>query len=462
MKKEKIPLNVYAAIFATGILSFSGVLIETSMNIAFPTLMKQFQLSTNTVSWMTSIYLLTISIIVPLSANLKQAFKTKTLFIFANLFFLVGLLTDALAPSFIFLLLGRVIQGLGTGIALPLMFNIIMEQVPKDQIGKMMGIGNMITGIAPAIGPTFGGMVITSIGWRWIFYIIVPLIVISLFLGIWGIQQKSELNKVKFDVLSIALIAIFFTGMIYGFSNFSNNSLFSMQVTGSILIALLALALLVYRGNHLEQPILNLKLFKNPSFSAHVTSFFIIQLLSLGNAFLLPNYIQLVNGNTAFVAGIVVLPAGAIGAVMSIVGGRLYDRLGARTPILLGTSFMLLELVIFAIFANSLSNVAISLVYILYMGGMGMILGVVMTDTLELLPEKEVPQGNAILNTVQQFAGAMGTAITSAIVAFSQTSLHSKGSVATSLGTRNAYIFLVVLALIMIILLAKFVKSGND
>ena len=154
MTKGKIPKHVLAAIFATGILSFSGVIIETSMNIAFPTLMKEFNLATNTVQWLTSIYLLTISIIVPLSANLKAHFKTKKLFITANLLYLSGLIIGACAPNFEFLLLGRIVEGLGTGIALPLMFNIIMEQVPKSRVGVMMGIGNMITGIAPALGPT--------------------------------------------------------------------------------------------------------------------------------------------------------------------------------------------------------------------------------------------------------------------------------------------------------------------
>ncbi len=156
-KTSKIPGKVYAAITATGLMSFSGVLVETAMNVAFPTLMKEFGVATNVVQWMTSIYLLVISVIVPLSAVLKSTFKTKKLFITANLLFLAGLLIDGFAPNFSLLLLGRAIQGAGTGIALPLMFNIILEQVPVDRIGTMMGFGNLITGIAPALGPTLAG-----------------------------------------------------------------------------------------------------------------------------------------------------------------------------------------------------------------------------------------------------------------------------------------------------------------
>lgn len=464
MTKEKIPKHVLAAIFATGILSFSGVIIETSMNIAFPTLMKEFNLATNTVQWLTSIYLLTISIIVPLSANLKAHFKTKKLFITANLLYLSGLIIGACAPNFEFLLLGRIVEGLGTGIALPLMFNIIMEQVPKSRVGVMMGIGNMITGIAPALGPTFGGLVVTHLGWRWIFYIMIPFILISLVLGIGGIRQKLQLREVKFDLLSMLLIAIFFIGMILGFSNLSTGNYFAFNCLGAILIALVSLGLLVYRSNRINDPVLDLNLFKNKFFAAHAIGFFLIQIISLGNAFLLPNYIQLVKGDSALIAGLVVLPAGFAGAFLAPFGGSLLDRYGARKPILIGSSFMLLELLIFTIFTSNLSNLLILFIYIFYMGGMGMMMGCVMTDALDHLEKSEVTQGNAILNTLQEFAGAVGTSTTAAFVAFAQRKAGSKGAIPTAHGTHLAYIFLLVLVLIIIAIFMKYtqVRNKND
>ena len=187
---QQISTRVFLAIIAAGIMSFCGVVVETAMNITFPTLMKQFGVSTNTVQWMTTGYLLIVAIVVPLSATLKQNFKTKSLFLCANLMFILGVVIDSIAPTFPLLLLGRMIQGLGTGIALPLMFNIILEQVPIHKIGTMMGIGTLITSVAPAIGPTFGGSVVSSIGWRYIFICLLPLLVVSLILGIFNIQQK--------------------------------------------------------------------------------------------------------------------------------------------------------------------------------------------------------------------------------------------------------------------------------
>ncbi|MCT3599966.1 DHA2 family efflux MFS transporter permease subunit [Lactobacillus amylovorus] len=456
---DKIPAKVFAAIVATDLMSFCGVIVETSMNIAFPTLMREFGVSTNVVSWMTSIYLLAISIIVPISAILKSSYETKNLFLTANVLFLLGLIVDAIAPSFVFLLLGRVIQGIATGIALPLMFNIILEQVPKSKIGTMMGVGNLITGAAPALGPTFGGIVINSLGWRWVFYLLIPFIIISLLLGLWGIQQKSELVKQKIDVPGFLLIAIFFSGAIYGFSNLSSGNI--LEIVLPLIFVVIAAILLVRRTKSLEHPLLKLDLLKNKYFAATVLGFFLIQMISLGNAFLLPNYIQLTNNSTAMTAGLLVLPAGAVGAIMGPIGGNLLDKHGARNVTLAGVYLMISELAIFAIFSRNMSNIFIMLVYILYMGGMGMILGNVMTYALSRIDKKWVTQGNAILSTVQQFAGAVGTSVTSAIVAVSQNAFHSKAGMPTAIGTQHAFIFLLIVAIIIWALFFKYVKDKH-
>lgn len=445
----RIDKRVYAAILATGLMSFSGVIVETAMNITFPTLMKEFDITTNMVQWMTSIYLLIVAIIVPLSAILKKSFATKKLFLCANLLFITGALIDALAGSFAFLLMGRAIQGIGTGIALPLMFNIILEQVPQSKIGFMMGLANMITGIAPAIGPTFGGIVVSSFGWRWVFYFLLPLLVISLLLGIWGIEQKSAIERQKIDGISFAGIAMMFSGLIFGLSNLSSGQFLSWQVGGALLFGLIGMIVLIVRSLKIAVPILNLRLFNNQAFAGHVLGFFLTQIISLGFAFLLPNYIQLVNGNSALLAGLLVLPAGFMGAFFGPFGGKLLDQYGPRKPILAGFTSCVISLVLFAAFSRQLSNMFIMLIYILYMGGMGACMGCVMTSALNTLQVKERTQGNAIMNTLQQFAGAMGTSLSATVVAQSQYHLHVGTAKATAIGTQHAFIMLLIFSLIV-------------
>lgn len=459
MREQKIPFKVILAVIATGLMSFCGVIVETSMNISFPTLMKEFNVTTSTVQWMTTIYLLVIAIIVPLSSFLKKNFKTKSLFLCANLLFILGLVIDAIAPIFPILLLGRTIQGLGTGIALPLMFNIILENVPTSKIGLMMGIGTLITAVAPAVGPTFGGLVISGLGWRYIFVILVPILIISFFLGIKNIEQKSQIQKTAFDLLSLIYLIFTFAGLIYGFSNMSN---FNLLIALSFIIGILGLIGFVTRSRKIEHPLINISILKNLKFSGHVLSFFLFQVLSLGFAFILPNYIQLVNSQSATIAGMAVLPAGVVGAIFAPLGGKILDKFGARLPILFGVTFADISLLVFTLLSRNLSTTVIVWVYILYMCGMGMSSGNIMTDGLNLLPDKNQADGNAVFNTLQQFAGATGTSIVSAIIALSQSNHSLSTKVSTAIGTQHAFIILLIIGLINLFILYKAIPSNTQ
>ncbi len=163
---------------------------------------------------------------------------------------------------------------MGTGIALPLMFNIILEQVPESKIGLMMGVGNLITAIAPAVGPTFGGVVVSSIGWRYIFVILLPLLVLSLLMGLFAIEQKSEINKAKFDLISLMLIMVTFLGLVIGFSSMGDGQVLSLKVILPIIVGILGMIILYQRSTHIENPIVNLNVLKNKGFAGHVLVFF--------------------------------------------------------------------------------------------------------------------------------------------------------------------------------------------
>src|SRR5699024_8399964 len=263
MQSKQITAKMLRAIFATGILSFCGVVVETAMNITFPTLMKEFNVTTNTVQWMTTSYLLILAIIIPLSAILKRKFKTRQLFLAANLLCTSGLIIDSAAPNFILLLTGRLIQGVGTGIALPLMFNIILEQVPQQKLGQMMGLGNLITAVAPAIVPSLGGLIISYLGWRYIFLLLLPFLILSFFLGITSIEQKYQLQQTSIDWPSFLLIISMFTTLILGLNGLGSHSFFSLPVLGLISIGILSCLALFIRSISIKAPIIQLNILKN-------------------------------------------------------------------------------------------------------------------------------------------------------------------------------------------------------
>lgn len=450
-QNNHIEKKVVGAVFATGLMSFCGVIVETAMNITFPTLMKEFSVATNTVQWMTTLYLLVVAALVPLSATFKRRFKMRPLFLTAISFFILGVVLDACAPTFWLLLLGRGIQGLGTGIALPLMFNIILEQVPKSKVGMMMGIGTMITGVAPAIGPTFGGLVVSALGWRYVFIFLLPVLIFALVLGLICIQQKTPVSAAHIDSASVLLIIVTFCSLIFGISNLGSQHLMSLSVGGALLLGLLALVAFTWRSLQLDQPIINLRLFAGNRFTVSVLAFTALQISALGLSFLLPNYIQLVNGNSALQAGLIVLPGAVLGAILGPLSGRLYDHVGAAAPLRVGGLLAIIGVAIMAICGHNLGNGLIIAAYTFFMAGMGLSYGNIMTSGLSFLDVAQQSDGNAIFNTVQQFAAALGTSVAAAVVAAGQKAAGSQ-AVGTANGTTSALIILLVLVVVELLL----------
>lgn len=453
--QRKLDAKLICSIFAAGLMSFSGVLIETAGNVTFPVLMNDFHVNMATVQWMTTGYLLVASIIMPLSAYLKRNFSSRKLFVTAAVLFICGLLIDAVANQFIFLVLGRVIQGAGAGIAIPLMFNIILERTPLDKIGLLMGIGTMITAVAPALGPTFGGLVVNTLGWRYIFIFIIPVMIISLIMGLTSITgETGQVKHTKLDVVGFISIALTFIGLIFAFSNLSTILQKPLMFISPLVIGIISLMVFIKHSLNTSNPLINIRVFKKTKFTQGITAYFIFQVNTLGLSFILPNYVQIVNHSTAMTAGLLLLTGGLVGAIMSPISGRLLDNYGAQKPIMTGAVFEIIGGLLYCIFASSLTSGKIILFYAITMLGIGLVMGDTMTASIGQLAESENTDGNGLFNMAQQFAGAVGTAIISAIMQFveqtsSQTSVTGKYIAAAQVGL----IFILMIVLIGVYLL---------
>ncbi|WLT01060.1 DHA2 family efflux MFS transporter permease subunit [Lactobacillus helsingborgensis] len=453
--QRKLDAKLICSIFAAGLMSFSGVLIETAGNVTFPVLMNDFHVNMATVQWMTTGYLLVASIIMPLSAYLKRNFSSRKLFVTAAVLFICGLLIDAVANQFIFLVLGRVIQGAGAGIAIPLMFNIILERTPLDKIGLLMGIGTMITAVAPALGPTFGGLVVNTLGWRYIFIFIIPVMIISLIMGLTSITgETGQVKHTKLDVVGFISIALTFIGLIFAFSNLSTILQKPLMFISPLVIGVISLVVFIKHSLNTSNPLINIRVFKKTKFTQGITAYFIFQVNTLGLSFILPNYVQIVNHSTAMTAGLLLLTGGLVGAIMSPISGRLLDNYGAQKPIMTGAVFEIIGGLLYCIFASSLTSGKIILFYAITMLGIGLVMGDTMTASIGQLAESENTDGNGLFNMAQQFAGAVGTAIISAIMQFveqtsSQTSVTGKYIAAAQVGL----IFILMIVLIGVYLL---------
>ncbi|MCM0583206.1 MFS transporter [Weissella diestrammenae] len=435
--------QVLRAIIATGIMSFSGVLIETSMNVTFPTLMNEFKTTANGVQWVTTAYLLAIAVIVPLSAYFIRNFSARRLFVISNIFFFGGVLTDSFAPNLLILLFGRVLQGIGTGIALPLMFHIILTKSPFEKRGAMMGIGTMTTSIAPAIGPTYGGVVLTVLGWRAIFWFLIPLVISSLILGLKSIPNEVTNKNDKFNFLAFISLSIGLASL-----------LIAVEKMSGLWLGMSLLALGVFYFVNRKNVLLNISIFRNSAFSRLLLSVLVYQAMFLGLSFILPNYLQLGLHQSSTTAGLFMFPGAVIGSFLGPISGRLLDELGAVKPISFGLIVSTLAVIGMTLSFEHASIWQLLIWHMMMMVGSGMAVNNLMTATLTQLDQKVTADGNSILNTLQQFSGAAATAIVASLFASTQ---HIKPN-GVMIGSRYGLIMLLILFIISLVTFISVVK----
>lgn len=455
---KKVTPRLVVAILSAGMLSFLGILDETATTVTFPILTKEFVITTDQVQWVNTLVLLVIATIVPISSQIRLRIPTKRIFILGVSLFLLGLVIDVFTPWFALLLVGRAMQGIGTGIGLPLMYNIILAEVPKEKLGFMMGIGTMITACAVAFGPVFGGIVTDALNWRWIFIISLFLIIISLITGIWSIRQINPLQKVKIKFGQWLSLAVALVCLMLSFTQIAKYSFLSVPVLGFLLLGIASLLIWLKISWSDKGALISPKLFKNLRFSMQLIAYSFAKIATLALGFIFPIYVELVNKGSVSLAGWITFPGAVVNALMAAIAGKLFDKKGARLPIIVGVIASLTSLVLMNLLP-SLSNLAIVLLYVLYYGGYGMCFGSLMTSGLITLGESHHAQGNAIFNTLQQFSGALGTALAGTLIAIAQ---NKHGGNSTAIGSKWTFMVLLVLVSINLVLGLCFVPKKQD
>jgi len=459
---DKVPGKNLVAIIAVALMAFMGILVETSMNVTFPTLMKTMHVSLSTVQWITTGYLLTVALLMITSAFLKQRFTNRQLFVAGALVFMLGDLICALAPNFWILLFGRLIQAGCAGLAIPLMFNVVMESVPRSRLGFYMGMAGLILMIAPASGPTFGGIMVSLADWRMIFWSTLPVEAIILFFGVLTIQQFDPVQKIRFDWLQFGLLAVAFISFTLGVNSLSTAGLLSWQFLGGVILALLTIWLYIRVSKRSDRPLLRLEIFKNPVFTFSFFAYVVLQFCNIGINFALPNYAQIVVGATSLIGGMMLLPGSLITAVLQPWFGHLLDAHGARLPILFGSSLFSLAAAGFMILGQHLTVLVIAILYMLFSVGRSMAFSNTLTNGLKEVDLSQRADANAIYNTGQQFAGSLGTTVLAALM--SAVKIHGMSYAhETAVGSQLAFGLIFVLsALNFVFYLIAFKHQKND
>lgn len=404
--KKNLPI---LAVLLSG--AFITILNQTLLATALPPIMLDFQVTENTVQWLQSIFMLVNGIMIPITAFLIGKFTTRKLFIFAMSSFAIGTLLAAITPFFSFLLVGRILQGAGAGIMMPLLQTIMFLLFPVEQRGRAMGMFGLVIAFAPAIGPSLSGYLVDNFPWRSVFYVVLPIAIIIIIAAYFVLKNITPLTDPKVDYLSIILSTFGFGGLLYGFSIAGSAGWGSMSVLISLIVGGITLTLFVTRQLKLETPILEFKIFSYRLFTLTTALGMIIFAAMIASTVILPLYMQIMLGYNAFHSGLMLLPGAIVMGIMNPITGTLFDKFGAKWLLRSGLFLATVTTFMFSTLSEDTSFLYLSALNAVRMLGISMVMMPSTTLGLNQLPKHLISHGTAMNNTLRQIAGAVGTAI---------------------------------------------------
>ncbi|MDV7134649.1 MDR family MFS transporter [Williamsia muralis] len=450
------------------VATFVVILNETILSVALPTLMVDLDISAPTAQWLTSGFLLTMAILIPTTGFILQRFALRSVYIAAMAAFTVGTLVAALAPGFELLMVARVIQASGTALMIPLLMTTILTVVPEHSRGRVMGLVTIVISVAPAIGPTVSGLILQSLSWRAMFWIVLPIAVAVTIMGGIFVRNVTEPRAAHLDVISVPLSALGFGGIVYGLSSIGESASGHAPVPPwlPLTIGVVSLALFVARQLKLVQKgraLLDLRTFAVGSFRLAVGLMGGFMLTLFGALILLPLYLQNVLDKDVLTTGLVLLPGGLVMGLLGPLVGGLYDKWGARPLVLPGAIAMSAGTWLLATLDSESELYTVIIAHVILSAGIAFGLTPLMTSALGSLPPELYSHGSATVSTVQQVAGAAGTALFITLMTRGTQSSFDDGSnavVANADGIHLAFLVGGIMSVVLV-LAATMVRSAK-
>lgn len=436
--------------------AFVAILNQTLLATALPHIMRDLNLDASVAQWLQSIFMLVNGIMIPITAFLIQRFTTRGLFFTAMGLFALGTAVCSVAPSFAFLMAGRILQASGAGIIMPLMQTILFMIFPIEKRGTAMGWFGMVIAFAPAIGPSLSGWLVEQFPWRSLFIVILPIAIIDLIVAYFVLKNVTKQTYPKLDILSIVLSTLGFGGLLYGFSSAGGEGWASMHVVVPMIIGALALVWFILRQLKLEEPILEFRVFKNKIFTITTALGMVTFIAMIGAAVVLPLLMQTMLGFNAFQSGLMLLPGAIIMGIANPITGKLFDKFGARYLTITGLSILTITTFMFTNLDDQTTFLYLAVVNAVRMIGIAMVMMPVTTAGLNQLPADLIPHGTAMNNTMRQVAGAVGTALL--VTVMSNSAIPNEGVNGLIHGVNVSFIVAGIFAIIGLVL-SFFIKK---
>lgn len=445
---------------------FTGMYSETALNIALPQLSLAFGVELNIVQWLVVAYMLVIGLVLPFASLLMKWFTARQITLFALCSFLIGALISGFAGSFEICLAGRCIQGIGTGLVLPLMFAMVLEVIPPHKIGQAMGVAALVIMFAPAIGPTLAGFLIGTLSWRWIFFSFCITLTIAILFAIKFEVNPYKLTKPQIDAISVITSCFGFGGIVLGAGMVSLFGLTSAPVLGAFAVGIVCLAAYIKRQLSIKTPVLDLHVFTYQGYRVGVMCLMLNFGITLAAMYVLPQFYQNAMLIAVAAAGVLMLPGGLINAAVSVAAGTLFDRFGARGPVSIGFACSVLASAMLMVATPQTPIWYMVACHIIMMIGVPLAMSPCQTHALASLPPQLNSDGSTLMNTLQQVLGAICTAVATCLLAAEQNTYFAAGGTDSALaftsGSHLGLTFTLVMAVLGFILAFRLRKQKEE
>lgn len=449
--------------------AFVVILNETIMGVAIPVLMRDLRVDANAAQWLSTAFMLTMAVVIPITGWLIQRFNTRPVFIAAMVLFSTGTLLAATAPGFMVLVFARIVQASGTAIMMPLLFTTVMTLVPAATRGRTMGNISIVISVAPAIGPTISGLILSVLDWRWMFILVLPISLGALALGYLRIPNVTEPKATHFDVPSVIVSAFGFGGLVFGLSNLGAAASGGNPLTGWIPLGVGALAIVAFILRQLvlqrrNDALLDLRTFLSRQFALSIAVITVSMLALFGTIILLPIYLQNVLQLDTLATGLLLLPGGLVMGLLAPIVGRIYDRIGPTLLVVVGSVLVSAVFWGMTMLGENTPPWWVLIAHVSLSFALALMFTPLFTSGLAALTPDLYSHGSAIVGTVQQVAGAAGTALFVTIMAATAARRLTEGATiitATSAGIQHAFLAGAIVSL-FVIPIAAFIRRPSE
>ncbi|MBD2845411.1 DHA2 family efflux MFS transporter permease subunit [Paenibacillus sp. IB182496] len=394
-------LKLLPPLLAIIIGMFMVILDTTVVNNAIPSLVIEFDTPLHTLQWAVTGYTLALSAVIPLAGWLSDRFSPKRVFVATIILFTIGSALCALATNPTELIIYRVIQGLGGGMVAPIGMALVFRLSPPDKRGAVMGVLGIPILLAPALGPVLSGYFVEYVSWQWIFLINVPIGVAAVIVGLRYLPVFDRAKPPALDILGMILGPIAFAMLAFGVSE-GGADWGSARTLSGLIVGGVALILFIIVELRHRQPLLELRVFRSLAFTQGIVLLWILFAALFGSIILFPLLLQQVKGFSPLETGLILLPQ-ALGSMLFMpIGGRLYDRIGAKPIVIAGTVFIATALLIMSQITLDRPTFAIMANLFLLGAGMGLSMMTMNTYILSAAPRELVNRVTPLTNSAQQ------------------------------------------------------------